>query len=378
MNNIVLAVLLIMIIATGCAYDTPTETNKGDPLYIVTAITEQLSHPWGMDFINSTTIIVTQKHGAISIVDTPTGQIIDLQGAPSVDSTGQGGMLDVALADDWVYMTYSAPYEAGITTHLARAVLNLETHTLENLEVLYSAYPAMQGGSHFGSRILIKDDYIFFTVGDRGDKNFGAQHVSQNTSNTLGTTIRLYTNGSIPHDNPFVGNDGVDDSIYTYGHRNVQGMALHPRTGDIWQSEHGEQDGDSINILQAGGNYGWPISHYGCQYGTSKPIGDYPHQNPDVINPIYYWECNSGGFPPAGMAFYDGTVFEQWQGNLFVGNLLHQYLGRFEVNGRQLIEKEPLLSGLRWRIRDVGQSPDGYLYVLVDALPGGLYRLEPR
>lgn len=368
MKKIILLLITLIIIA-GCSQEEATNQN-----ITITTITEQLQQPWGFDFVNESTIIITQKQGTISLVDIATGEINNIQKVPEVAAQGQGGLLDIHLHEEYVYLTYSASYETGTTTHLARAIIDYETHELQNLEILYKATPAQTGGAHFGSRILVHYGYVFFTIGDRGDKNFGPEHVSQNTSNTLGTVIRLHTNGSIPQDNPFIDNDSVIDSIYTFGHRNPQGITMHPETKKIWISDHGEQDGDEINILEAGGNYGWPIAHYGCTYALGRPIGELPHENPGTINPVYYWECKSGGFPPSGMTFYSGDVFPEWRGDLFIGNLAHQYLGHFSVTGRKVTELEPLVTN-KGRIRDVQQSPDGYLYFISDN--GGLYRVEP-
>ncbi len=238
-------------------------------------------------------------------------------------------------------------------------------------------YPTQSGTAHFGSRILIHDEYLFMTIGDRGDKDFSENHLSQDTTNVFGSIIRLYLNGSVPFDNPFVDNNSVLDEIYTFGHRNPQGIAINRFTQEIWISDHGEQDGDEINILQAGGNYGWPLYHYGCTYVMGRPIGGFAHENPKILNPIYHWDCGSGGFPPAGMTFYDGDIFSDWIDDLFIGNLRHRYLGHFRVENRVITEQNPLLSQKNQRIRDVKQSPDGYLYVLTDVNHGFLYKISP-
>jgi aldose sugar dehydrogenase len=203
------------------------------------------------------------------------------------------------------------------------------------------------------------------TIGDRGDKNF-EDHPSQDPSNHLGTTVRLEPDGSVPEDNPFVDDDEVADEIYSYGHRNAQGMAVHPDTGELWQSEHGEQDGDEINIVEGGGNYGWPVATTGCEYGTDIPVGVHPDEYPDGVAPVHYWECGTGGFAPGGMAFYVGDEFPEWQGDLLLAGLEPEYLARFTVDGTSLQEAEPLLEG-HGRIRDVAVSPiDGAIYVAID------------
>jgi len=231
------------------------------------------------------------------------------------------------------------------------------------------------------------------SVGDRQFKDFGPDHVAQDRTNDLGTILRFEPDGSIPTDNPFVDSDersssgsrakpGDDpdarDPIYSYGHRNPQGLAVHPETGALWASEHGERDGDELNVIEAGGNYGWPVATYACEYGTNRPVGDSPAEREDLIPPVYYWECGSGGFPPAGMTFYDGPISE-WQGDLFVGNLAGTYLGRFAVDGTDVTEREPLLADRGWRIRAVETAPEtGHLYVAVDAGSAPLVRLQPE
>jgi len=244
--------------------------------------------------------------------------------------------------------------------------------------VLYIAEPFRGGTSHYGSRVVVKDEYLYITIGDRGDKNF-EDHVSQDPTNVLGTTIRLLRDGTIPEDNPFVEDADVLDEIYTYGHRNAQGMTIHPETGEIWQSEHGEQDGDEINIIYGGNNYGWPIATYGCTYGAGQDIGVPPDERDDTINPVHYWECGSGGFPPAGMTFYDADGFIDWQGDLFVGGLASQYLAHFRDTGNGLEELDPLLADEGWRVRDVTVGHhDGAIYAAVEGNSVSIARITPK
>jgi glucose/arabinose dehydrogenase len=327
--------------------------------------------------------LVTEIPGMLSLVDTSNGEIREIDGVPEVDDAGQGGLLDVTVHPDypdanWIYLTYSAAGSDGATsTHLARAELDLEAGSLRNLEELYAAEPFLhEPPQHYGSKVEFgPDDRMFVTIGDRGNKNFD-DHPSQDPSNPLGTTIRLEADGSIPEDNPFVDDPDIADEIYSYGHRNVQAMALHPRTNELWQAEHGEQDGDEINIIEKGGNHGWPIAHTGCEYGTDIPIGDHPEDRDDTVNPVYYWECGTGGFAPSGMTFYTGEEFPSWQGDLFIGTLAGERLGRFTVNGDRVEEAEPLLADEGLRIRNVVVGPaDGALYVAVDALDAPLLRI---
>ena len=378
---ILIFALATVLIMAGCAAEEFVK-EEGEEItkqgHTIKVINNNLETPWGLDFIQENKIIVTEKTGQIKIINEETNEVSLLSGVPSVDSSGQGGLLDVLLDEEYIYITYVTGTREGTGTHLGRGVLNLDEKSIDDFVVLYNAEPFIQSSAHFGSRILIKDEFVYLTLGDRGRKNFGPEHISQNTLNPNGAIIRLYKDGSIPQTNPFINNDDVLDEIYTYGHRNVQGITLQKETGRIWISEHGERDGDEINILEEGGNYGWPLAHYGCRYGTNIPVGDLPHENPDTINPVYYWECGSGGFPPAGMTFYSGKKFSEWEGNLFVGNLAGRYLGSFQVDNDDVQELEPLLRDEGWRIRDVKESPEGYLYVITDANPGMLLKIMPE
>lgn len=383
----------------GCvdALETPT----GDDPVDVETVTDGLAHPWGMAvFPEGSRLLVTEREGRLSLIDRDDGSRTEVDGTPGVYAAGQGGLLDVALhpdyADDpWVYLTYSIGNDDGeSTTAVGRARLaigdggasedgsgngNADPELVDGTE-LYVAEPWLDSNGHFGSRAVFgPDDRLYVSIGDRQEDGFDADHVSQDRSNDLGTTLRLEPDGSVPADNPLVDETDAVDAIYTSGHRNVQGMTVHPETDELWQSEHGEEDGDELNVLEAGGNYGWPVAHYGCAYGTDDPIGDEPAERDDVVDPVYYWPCGSGGFPPAGMTFYDGDAFPEWQGDLLVGNLAGQYLGRFSVDGTDVSEEDRLLEGRGWRIRDVVVAPDtGYVYVAVDDGDAPIVRLTPE
>ncbi len=298
-------------------------------------VTDGLRQPWGLAFDPEGRLLVTELEGRLSLVDPADRSREELVGVPEVHTAGQGGLLDVAVGPDgeWLYLTYATANDDGeSTTAVGRGRLDIEGGRLESFEELYTAEPFVDSNAHYGSRVVVgPDERLYVTVGDRQFTAFDADHVSQDRTTELGTTRRLETDGSIPADNPFVDGDG-SDAIYSYGHRNSQGMAVHPETGELWQSEHGEEDGDELNIVERGGNYGWPVAHTGCEYGTDEPVGDHPHDREEVVDPVHSWECGSGGFPPAGITFYDGPAFQQWQGDLFVGNLAGEYLGHFVVS----------------------------------------------
>ncbi len=398
-RKILLALAIAVFIGGGLVYwqffyqapdnvervNTPIAEPVGEVEPVLEIVASELGQLWGIDFIPDTSLLVaTQKDGELYVIDTEDLSVQAIDQVPTVDSSGQGGLLDVVVSPDFaesseIFLTYSATNEAGLSaTHLMRAELDLESGALQNTEVLYIAEPFLSGGNHFGSRVIISDDHVYMTIGDRNDKNF-SDHVAQDTSNALGSTIRLQTDGSIPPDNPFVGDPNVLDEIYSYGHRNAQGMAIQPGTGDIWQSEHGERDGDEINKITAGGNYGWPIATYGCRYGTSQPVGETPSNVDGTVPPEYFWECGSGGFPPAGMAFYDADGFTDWQGDLFVGGLASEYLAHFRVGEEGLVELDPLLEEEGWRVRDVAVSQiDGAIYTAVEGSSVSLVRITPK
>ena len=360
---------------------------SGDPEPIdgvrVETVADGLTNPWGLAFLPDGTLLITERDtGRVKRVDTATGETTTITGAAGVDTGGQGGMLDIAIhpefpAEPWVYLTYAvANDERETTTALGRGRVDDHLEVFTEFEQLRAVEPFLDRRNHYGSRVIFgPDGMVYLTVGDRQFKDFGPDHVSQDTTNEIGTTLRLQPDGTIPEDNPFVEDADVVDSIYSYGHRNAQGMTVHPETGEIWQSEHGEQDGDELNIIEAGGNYGWPVTHFGCTYVTGQPVGDRPDEREDIVDPVYYWECNSGGFPPAGMTFHTGEEIPQWEGDLFVGNLAGEYLGHFTVDGTDVTEAEPLLADRGWRIRDVTESPEGVLYVAVDADPAPVVRL---
>ena len=368
----------------GCL-DSGTETALPDGVAVET-VTEGLSNPWGLAFLpDDPRLVVTERDtGRLVLVDREDGTQTGVEGVPAIDPAGQGGLLDVAIhpdfpAEPWLYLTYSAGTGDGeSTTHLGRGRLDPDAATLSAFEVLHRAEPFLDRTNHYGSRVVFGDDRrLYMSVGDRQFKDFGPDHVAQDPTNDLGTILRFEPDGSIPDDNPFVGESDARDPIYSYGHRNPQGLAVHPETGALWASEHGERDGDELNVIEAGGNYGWPVATHACEYGTDQPVGDSPAEREDLVAPVYYWECGTGGFPPAGMTFYEGPISE-WHGDLFVGNLAGTYLGRFTVDGTDVTEREPLLDGRGWRMRAVATAPDtGHLYAAVDAGDAPLVRLVP-
>jgi quinoprotein glucose dehydrogenase len=363
-------------------------TTDGGPTAVAVERVADLSSPWALTTIpDDDRLLVTERVGQLRLVDPATGDAERVPGTPEVFARGQGGLLDVELHpgfpdEPWLYLTYAARRSDGkSTTHVGRGRFDptADAPRLREFEVLHAARPFVNSTGHFGSRIAFDaDDRLYVTVGDRQFKDFGPDHVAQDLTNDLGTVLRFEADGAIPGDNPFVDESDARDPIFSYGHRNAQGLTRHPETGALWEAEFGEQDGDEINVLEVGGNYGWPVADEGCTYGSGEPIG-VPHADrEDVIAPVFGWPCGTGGFPPSGMTFYTGDAFPEWRGDLLLGGLASRYLARFAVDGRDVQETEPLLDGRGWRIRDVLEAPgSGELFVLVDGERAPLVRLSP-
>jgi aldose sugar dehydrogenase len=353
--------------------------------YQVQTLARGLDDPWAIEFIPGTAdMLITQRGGQVLLWDAASGRTVPVSGGPRVTTQGQGGLLDIAMAPDFattghVYMTWAGRVQGqGSTTHLGRARLDRAGGRLTDLEVLHVVSPARESGAHFGSRIVFADGYVFVGFGDRGDKNFGPDHLSQDLSTENGSVIRLTMDGHIPSSNPFVGQAGAAGAIWSYGHRNIQAMARHPRTGALWLAEHGEAGGDEVNIVQRGGNFGWPLAAYGITYRGGQRFAP-PHQPGDgFVAPVYHWPPGRDAhFPPSGMVFYDGAAFPDWRGHLLIGNLFHRYIGLFRERNGQLQPVARLLDGAGMRIRDLAVGPDGFVYVLSDGGNGTLMRLVP-
>jgi aldose sugar dehydrogenase len=352
------------------------ETLPGSHEIAVEVVTEGLAHPWGMAFLPDGDVLVTERPGRLQRVDLESGDTTEISGVPAVVAAGQGGLLDVALHPAFednglVYLSYAGGPQGGgngAATHLGRG--QLEGDALVDFEAIFVAEPFSTAGQHFGSRIVFDGDgYVYLSIGDRGDRD-----QAQDTSNAIGSIVRLHDDGEVPSDNPFVGEEGFEPAIFSYGHRNPQGMTIEPATGRLWEHEHGPSGGDEINLPAAGENFGWPITSYGTEYGSGQPIGPDPHDYDDAEPPIHWWEDS---FAPSGMTFYEGDVFPEWRGDLFLGSLVRRHLARLRFDGTTFVEKENFLIDDGHRVRDVRVGPDGYLYVLVDANDAPLLRLVP-
>jgi glucose/arabinose dehydrogenase len=296
---------------------------------------------------------------------------------PEVDARGQGGLLDVALdpefeANRMVYLSYAEPGAEGNSTAVARAVLSEDAASLSGLEVIFSQKPKLPSEGHFGSRLVFDGKgHLFVTLGERFKPEFRVQ--AQELDSHVGKIVRIRPDGSVPEDNPFVGQSGALPEIWSYGHRNIQAAAIHPETGALWEIEHGPRGGDEINIAEPGVNYGWPVVSHGVNY-DGTPVGTGRAQQEGMADPLHTW---SPVIAPSGMAFYTGSAFPDWRGDLFVGGLKATALVRLELDGTRVAYEERLLEDLGKRIRDVVQGADGSLYLLTDEDNGEVLRVAP-
>ncbi len=333
-----------------------------------------LEHPWALAFLPDGRLLVTERPGRLRLLEPPDLRPSPpLPGVPEVWARGQGGLLDVALDPDFarnrlVYLSYAAAGADGRAgTRVGRGVL--DGGRLRDFAPVFVANARTTTARHFGCRLLFdRAGRLFATLGDRGHRA-----LAQDLASHAGKVVRLWPDGSVPADNPFVDRRDAAPEIYTYGHRNPQGMALEPGTGEVWIHEHGPQGGDEVNVLLPGANYGWPVITHGREYGTGAPIGE-GTRRPDVVDPLRVWIPS---IAPSGMAFYDGPLFPAWRGDLLVGALRARTLVRLPRRGRTLVGEERMLTGTIGRIRDVRVGLDGAVYLLTDHRDGGLYRLEP-
>jgi glucose/arabinose dehydrogenase len=336
-------------------------------------VAKGLEHPWGLAFLPDGRMLVSERPGRLRIVERDGRVGVPLAGVPAVAASGQGGLLDVVLhpqfaSNQLVYWSFSEPGDGGAGTAVARG--RLDGQRLADVQVIFRQLPKVGGGNHFGSRLVwARDGHLFVTLGDR----FSRKDDAQTLDNHMGKLVRIDGDGKAPADNPFVRRNGARPEIWSYGHRNIQGAALHPDSGELWTTEHGPQGGDELNVPAAGANHGWPVITHGRNYGSGTRIGD-GTERADIAAPLRTWLPTS--IAPSGMAFLTSDRYPGWKGNLFVGALRGTHLVRLELDGRKVLRESQLLTDQHARIRDVRQGPDGWLYVLTDAPDGQLWRLE--
>ena len=369
-------VLIVTIVACGAAQGpAPRSSTPSSMTGVVRAETVAggLEHPWGLAFMPDGRMLVTERPGRLRIVE-PNGTLsAPLGGVPAVFARGQGGLLDVTLdprfaENRMVYLSFAEPGEGG-TAGTAVARGRLGQGQLENVEVIYRQRPKLQGAAHFGSRIVFgRDGTIFITQGDRQAYRDSAQSLSAG----MGKVMRINPDGTVPKDNPFIGRPGVQPEIWSYGHRNVQGAALDPETGQLWTAEHGAAGGDELNHPEAGKNYGWPVITYGRDYSGAK-IGE-GTEKPGMEQPVFYWDPVIAA---SGMVFYRGDSLPGWKGSLFVGSMTPGALVRLVLDHGIVTKEERHLGELQERFRDIQQGPDGFLYAVTDSPNGRVLRIVP-
>ncbi len=341
----------------------------------VEEVAKGLDHPWALAFLpDNKGMLITEKPGNLRIVS-PDGTLSKpLSGVPKVWAQGQGGLLDVVLSpsfatDRMVYLTFSEVGEDGKAgTAAGRGRLSTDLTRLEDFNVIFRQQPKLSVGNHFGSRMVFdRDGYLFIALGENNNRP-----TSQDLDKLQGKIVRLFADGKVPPDNPFVGQKSVRPEIWSFGHRNQQGAALNPWTGTLWTNEHGPKGGDEVNIIERAQNYGWPLATHGIDY-SGVPISEAKGEFVEgTIKPFHVWQKSPG---ISGMAFYDASRFKAWDHNLFIGALASEELIRLEFEGDKIVHEERLLGDLKKRIRDVRQGPDGYIYVLTDEGDGQLLKV---
>lgn len=343
----------------------------------ITDVAPGLNSGWAFEFLPDERILVTERQGTLRIVSKDGKISPPLKGVPKVFFAGQGGLLDVALdpqfaANRTIYWTYAEPRQGGNGTALAKGMLSADSSSVEQVQVIFRQMPTFKSNLHFGSRIIFTpDNKLFLALGERSVPE--ARVHSQDLTSHFGKVIRLNLDGSVPNDNPFVGRSDAKPEIWSYGHRNIQAATLAP-DGKLWVIEHGPRGGDELNQPQAGLNYGWPVITYGIEYAGPK-IGEGITAKEGMEQPVYYWDPV---IAPSGMIIYDGAMFAQWQGNIFVGSLTGMKLVRLQLENGKVTGEEWLLQDRGQRIRDVKQGPDGAIYVLSEAADGAITRIARK
>ena len=342
--------------------------------YRIVELASGLENPWSMAFLSGEAMLITERTGRLRLFKNKKLDPTPLGGVPDVVASGQGGLFDVLLhpkfdSNRQIYLSYAAKGKTGVNTRVTRFVFDPETSALRKPLTVFDAKPKVFGGRHFGGRMIFdRLGYLFISTGDRGEM-LRAQALNDHS----GSIIRIRDDGRIPKSNPVNKHAGIRTEIFSYGHRNPQGMALNPLSGAVWTHEHGPRGGDEINIINIGKNYGWPMITHGVDYDGSK-IG-LGTRAPGMEQPQYYW---TPSIAPSGMVFYSGTKFPRWKNNLFIGSLKNKMLVRLEITGNVISKEERLLKDKIGRVRDVREGPDGFIYLITDELDGRLVRLEPN
>ena len=343
----------------------------------VTVLTSALVNPWAVEPLPGGDLLVTERPGRMRIVSA-TGQVgAPITGLPRMAAGGQGGLLDVALSptfdtDRTIYWSFSEPRQGGNATSVARGMLSADRRSLEQVKVILQTKPVYAGDKHFGSRLAFgPDGKLYVTLGERSDTPMRPQ--AQQLDSHLGKILRINPDGTVPDDNPFVGQANALPEIWTLGHRNVQAAAFDPQ-GRLWEVEHGTRGGDELNLVEKGKNYGWPVTAYGIEY-NGKPIAGAVADREGMQQPVYYWDPV---IAPSGAQFYTGDAFPAWRNSFFIGSMGDRALVRLTLQNDRVTGEERLLADRKQRVRDVRQGPDGALYIVTDQKAGELWRIAPR
>lgn len=371
-----------LVCALPAVAQTPVQRSAYHDYRVVT-VADSLENPWSMAFLPGGDMLISERPGRLRIVRNGKLLPTPVPGLPTLRGGGQGGLLDVVphpsfATNRLIYFSYAKPSADTMqgTTAVARA--RFENDRLTNVQEIFEAKVWSAGRGHHGSRLAFdRNGFLFISLGDRQVPPSGnlEAHPAQDLSNHFGTIVRLHDDGRVPTDNPFVSGAGALPEIWTYGHRNVQGLAIHPETGDVWATEHGPQGGDELNLIQPGKNYGWPVIGFGVNYRTGAAIHSGTHRE-GMEQPLHVWVPS---IATSGLLFYTGDKFPGWRGNLFVGGMAGEVLVRLTLDGRRVMNEERLVQRMG-RIRDVRQGPDGYIYLAIDNRQGGktpIVRLEP-
>ena len=340
--------------------------------YKIETVVDNLEIAWGMAFLPDGSILISEQEGDLILFRN--GEKIMIQNVPEIYYKNQGGLLDIELhpnykENGWIYFSYSSTVKnegKGANTAIMRA--KLSDNKLVNKEILYEATPNSTKGGHFGSRLEFdREGYLYISIGDRQNRDVNPQDIKRDN----GKIYRINDDGTIPSDNPFYDVEGAKKAIFSYGHRNPQGMAMHPITGEIWTHEHGPKGGDEINIIKAGKNYGWPKITYGVNYSGTKITDD--TSLPGMEQPLHHW---TPSIAPSGMCFVTSDIYPEWKGNLLVGSLKFKYLNRVVLKNNKVIKEEKLMEDMPGKVRNVRQGPDGYIYVSIEQM--GIVKIVPE
>lgn len=341
-------------------------------------VTESLTSPWGVVSLPDGRLLITEKEGTMRIIDVANGQLSEaITGIPNVDARGQGGLLGLTVAPDFsssrmVYWVFSEKVAEGNHTAVAKGRLADDEKSIENAHIIYRAIPTYDGVAHYGGRIIFdKEGNLFVSTGERSDKETRPQ--SQDLKSALGKILRITIDGQPVAGNPFEGQDDVLPEIYSYGHRNTQGLAFHPETGELWMNEFGPLGGDELNLIKAGANYGWPIITYGLEYNGDAIGEPVIQQKEGMEQPVYYWDPV---LSPSGMTFYTGDNVPEWKNNLFITGLSSTHIARIIIKDNKVVGEERILNSEGQRFRDITQGKDGALYAVTDA--GRLYKIDKK